>query len=68
MQRNSTGVCAMNILLKQKSQQMDRGASGNLKIAWEVMNNLVQRPHAWARWSAGHLCAATSMGSVPWGA
>jgi hypothetical protein len=36
MQRSSTGVCAMDILLKQKSRRMDRGASRNLKIAWEV--------------------------------
>jgi hypothetical protein len=36
MQRSSTGVCAMDILLKQKLRQMDRGASRNLEIVWKV--------------------------------
>jgi hypothetical protein len=36
---------------------MDRAASRNPKIAWEVAEQLVQRPYPWAGRRAGHLRA-----------
>ena len=61
MQRNSTGVCAMDNLLKQKSRQMDSRFDPHMILPVVACNWIDQRTHCWGLWRFRRL-AMTDIG------